>query len=217
MRAKRNRAQLARINGSREVTFVLDGQQRLTSLLVGLQGTYVDRKTKGGRGARKDVAKKLFLDLLHDGTAADAEGAIYYHFDFFDYAPSLLAKDSYWFEVGRILRIDSADNHGQGGAKGENGLKALVDRQVKAIRDIRPLTTAQACIVEHNLRRLHESISVDQSISYHTETHADHERILEIFVRANSGGTPLTCCWRPSRSTGVPRMHERRSTHSSRS
>ena len=46
--------------------------------------------------------------------------------------------------------------------------------------------------MEHNLRRLHESTSVDQSISYHTETHADHERILEIFVRANSGGTPLS-------------------------
>ena len=72
------------------------------------------------------------------GTAADAEGAIYYHFDFFDYAPSLLAKDSYWFEVGRILRIDSADNHGQGGAKGENGLKALwIDRSRQFVTFVR--------------------------------------------------------------------------------
>lgn len=30
-----NRAQLARIPGNRDLTFVLDGQQRLTSLLVG--------------------------------------------------------------------------------------------------------------------------------------------------------------------------------------
>ena len=41
--ASGNRLHLAREHGTRDTTFVLDGQQRLTSLLVGLQGSYLDR------------------------------------------------------------------------------------------------------------------------------------------------------------------------------
>jgi len=67
VRESQNRAPLARVHGKHDITFVLDGQQRLTALLVGLQGTYVGRKAKSGKGARTLIAKKLFLDLLHDG------------------------------------------------------------------------------------------------------------------------------------------------------
>ena len=180
VRESRNRAQLARVHGNRDTTFVLDGQQRLTSLLVGLQGMYYDRKTKSGKGCKTYVAKKLYLDLLHEGRVPDADGEIYYHFDFFDYVP-LLSKNSYWFEVGRIQNVDTAD-----------GVKGLVERQIKAIRDVRALPSQDADIVEHNLTRLYEAFWSDEAISYHTETDPDHERILEIFVRANSGGTELS-------------------------
>jgi len=177
----RNRAALASIHGRFDITFVLDGQQRLTALLVGLQGTYLGRKTKSGKGARTPVAKKLFLDLLHDGRVPDAEGEISYHFEFFDYTPTLLKQNSYWFEVGRILNVGI-----------DNGLQDLIERQIKAIRDVRKLTSQEASVVEHNLTHLYESIWVDDAISYHSETDPDHERILEIFVRANSGGTKLS-------------------------
>jgi hypothetical protein len=92
----------------------------------------------------------------------------------------VLSKNSYWLEVGRILKADS------------EGLKPLVDRQIKAIRDLRPLPSQEAEIVEDNLMRLHTAIWSDEMISYHTETDPDHERILEIFVRGNSGGTELS-------------------------
>ena len=112
--------------------------------------------------------------LLHKPTNSGEEP------DFFDYVP-LLTKNSYWFEVGRILRVTE-----------ESGIKPLVERQIKAIRDMRGLPSHDADIVEFNLTRLYESIWVDEIISYHTEVDADHERILEIFVRANSGGTELS-------------------------
>lgn len=175
----RNRAQLARVHGTRDLTFVLDGQQRLTSLLVGLQGHYHGRKAKSGKGAKTYVMKKLFLDLLHDGRVPDKDEEVYYHFDFFDYVP-VLSKDSYWLEVGRILKLDT------------DGLKVIVERQIKAIRDLRALPSQEAEVVEHNLRRLYEAVWSDEAISYHTETDHNHERILEIFVRANSGGTELS-------------------------
>lgn len=181
VRESNNRARLARVHGNDDLTFVLDGQQRLTSLLVGLQGMYIERKAKSGKGARTPVSKKLYLNLLHDGTVPDGEGDVYYDFEFFDFAPTLLRGNSYWFEVGRILNV-----------KAEEELDALVERQVKAVRDVRSLSTQEAGVVEHNLTRLYEATRVDEVISYHTETDPDHERILEIFVRANSGGTELS-------------------------
>src|SRR5207237_2010365 len=75
-----NRARPVRVPPDRELTFVLDGQQRLTALYVGLQGTYCDRKTKSGKGSKTYVPQKLFLDLLHDVTVADpSDGEIYYY------------------------------------------------------------------------------------------------------------------------------------------
>lgn len=176
-----NRARMARVGSNSDLTFVLDGQQRLTALLVGLQGTFYARRTKSGKGARTNVSKKLFLDLLHDGREPDAEGEVYYKFEFYDYEPTVLRANSYWFEVRKILRLQS-----------KTDLEQLVERQIKAIRDMRSLSTQQANVVSHNLTRLYDSVITEETISYHTEIDADHERILEIFVRANSGGTQLS-------------------------
>ena len=51
----------------RDVVLVLDGQQRLTSLLIGLRGTFAE-KNKFARGANPSawVARSLYLDLLQD-------------------------------------------------------------------------------------------------------------------------------------------------------
>lgn len=180
VQSNQNRARVARMRCDGDMTFVLDGQQRLTALLVGLQGTYHDRKSRSGKGSRIYVTKKLHLDLLHDGRVPDDEGEICYHFDFFDCAP-LYAQGSYWFEAGKILNVE-----------GEDGIRNLIDRQVRFIRDVRPLPSRDAEIVEHNLRRLYDAIWTEEVLSYHTEKDVDHERILEIFVRANSGGTDLS-------------------------
>ena len=51
----------------RQIVLVLDGQQRLTSLLIGLRGTFAE-KAKGARvtNAAAWSAKSLFIDLLKD-------------------------------------------------------------------------------------------------------------------------------------------------------
>lgn len=58
----------------RKVVLVLDGQQRLTSLLIGLRGTYTE-KAKGARKANASawIAKTLWLDLLKDPAEVDDE------------------------------------------------------------------------------------------------------------------------------------------------
>jgi hypothetical protein len=54
------------------------------------------------------------------------------------------------------------------------------------------LSTQGATVAKHNLTLLYVAVRVNEVISYHTETDPDHERILEIFVRANSGGAELS-------------------------
>ena len=57
----------ANAHGVQQLTLVLDGQQRLTSLLIGLRGTYT-AKQKGRRwdNPKAFTKEQLYLDLLKD-------------------------------------------------------------------------------------------------------------------------------------------------------
>ena len=85
--------QLANTNGVNQMTLVLDGQQRLTSLLVGLKGTYiVKRKYK-----QAWRTQKLYFDILKDPLAQDTEGdaeyGVHYGFQFKDISPKQSAEN----------------------------------------------------------------------------------------------------------------------------
>ena len=55
----------------RDVVLVLDGQQRLTSLLIGLRGTFTVRSKYKRRNNPESWSKqRLYLDLLKDPTVA---------------------------------------------------------------------------------------------------------------------------------------------------
>ena len=84
-----------RAYGAREFTFVLDGQQRLTSLLIGLKGTYEVRR----KYARTGENQRLHLDLLRDGDVVDDQGQVWYGFEFRANSATA-ARGSEWFEVG---------------------------------------------------------------------------------------------------------------------
>jgi Protein of unknown function DUF262/Protein of unknown function (DUF1524) len=162
-----------RAYGADDLIFVLDGQQRLTSLLIGLKGTYEVRK----KYARTAESQRLHLDLLRDGEAADDQGQVWYGFEF--RANSTTAsRASEWFEVGRILRYD---------------------RKLDALLEETKLKLGRHHLNEHeidcairNLTRLYCVVYEEESLTYHTEIKGDQERMLEIFVRANSGGEPLS-------------------------
>src|SRR5262245_36693883 len=100
--------ELANTGGVTNLSLVLDGQQRLTSLLIGLRGTYVAKK-KYKRWDNPDAwsAQRLHLDLFADpklDTDA-AETGVYYKFEFMEETPKPDEKN-YWFRVGRILDFD---------------------------------------------------------------------------------------------------------------
>ena len=174
--------QLASTDGVTSLSLVLDGQQRLTSLMVGLRGTYTTKK-KYKRWDNPDAwsAQKLHLDLLAD-PRLDSEGSetgVYFKFEFMEQAP---APDSehHWFRVGRILDFDERKN-----------FEEFLDVQDDALA-ARGLSRSERKTFERNLDRLYQAIHVEEVIAYYTETDQDYDRVLDIFVRANEGGTKLS-------------------------
>jgi uncharacterized protein with ParB-like and HNH nuclease domain len=175
--------QIANTNGVTQLTLVLDGQQRLTSLLLGLKGTYVFKK-KYKRINNPDAWSKrqLFLNILKDPTAEatedDGEFGVHYGFAFLDSAPKPDASNC-WIKAGKILDFDS-----------ENKFEDYRDQLLESLPE--ETTKKQLNVARRNLERLYRAVWKDEVVAYYTEMDQDYDRVLDIFVRANEGGTKLS-------------------------
>jgi hypothetical protein len=168
----------------REVVLVLDGQQRLTSLLIGLRGSYTVRS----KYARRDnpdawVKQRLFIDLLKDPNSdnEDSDGddlGVSYGLRFFEHPPENVAGRA-WMKVGKILDCTSDD-----------AFDALKDQVIDSLPDT--VTRAEEKIAAKILDRLYRVIWKDGVIAYYTEKDQSYDRVLDIFIRANDGGSKLT-------------------------
>lgn len=174
--------ELAETDG-REITLVLDGQQRLTSLLIGLRGTYTTRR-KYARKENPDawVKQRLYMDLLKSPKSEDEEGdadiGITYGLKFFEHAPRNGA-DHHWFKIGSILDCTSDDV-----------FDALTDDIIENLPS--EVTRFERRTIEQNLNRLYRIVWKDDVIAFYTEKDQSLDRVLDIFIRANDGGTKLS-------------------------
>jgi len=168
----------------RDVVLVLDGQQRLTSLIIGLRGTF-SLRSKYGRRQNPDSwsRQRLYIDLLKDPTTASDDGdheeiGVTYGLRFFENEPRSDANHL-WMKVGRILDCTSDDAFDR---LDEEMLARLPAETPRSIRRI----------AVKNLERLHRTIWKDLVITYYTEKDQSYDRVLDIFIRANDGGTKLS-------------------------
>jgi len=163
----------ASTDGKDEVIAVLDGQQRLTSLYLGLKGTYASRLKYKWKGKSNSYPKrKLYLNLLKE---SDKETMIY-DFSFLtkeEYTKAQLDDSNYYFRVGKILDFD---------------VDQIYDFCDDAFDDLDKDIRKEA---RKNLRRLHDTIKTDLVIFEYLETEQDLDKVLNIFIRTNSGGTKL--------------------------
>lgn len=163
------------------VTLVLDGQQRLTSLLIGLRGTYKS-KLKNKRWDNPDawVRQNLYLNLLQDARSEeDSLTDVTYGLEFFKSPPSG-DRNSLWFPLSRILQFGD-----------QTEFDSYVDSILQDLESA-GLDRTDRKIVERNLENLYRAIWKDECIAYFTENSKSLERVLDIFVRANEGGTKLS-------------------------
>jgi len=157
----------------RPVTAILDGQQRLTALNIGLRGSHAS-KLPGKWVANPDAypRKRLYLNIC--GDAQENELGIRYDFRFFDTPPvSAPGQGEHWFPVNRILGEDLDDASNIFEYVLSNGLNL----------DKRPFQT---------LTRLHKAVCDTSVINFYEEPAPDLDKVLDIFIRVNSGGTVLS-------------------------
>jgi uncharacterized protein with ParB-like and HNH nuclease domain len=175
--------QRASMDGVTGLNLVLDGQQRLTSLMIGLRGTYTAKKKyKRWDNPEAWSVQKLHLDLLADPrleSDGSSESGIYYKFQFMDEPPPP-NSDHYWYRVGRILDFDER----------EKFEKFCEDKDDELNQQ--GMSRGDRRVFERNLERLYKAVHEDEVIAYYTETDQDYDRVLDIFVRANEGGTKLS-------------------------
>lgn len=156
-----------------EILAVLDGQQRLSSMYVALQGSYAFKRPY----ARWDddsafPKRKLCLNLLYkpDGDGEEAESN--YDFRFLtDREIENTDEENFWFPIRNVLEWKTvAECNKYAKEKGyiENG--TFTD----------------------NISLLWHRFTQEKLINYFEIDNPDIEGILPIFVRINSGGTPLS-------------------------
>lgn len=161
--------------GNREVSLVLDGQQRLTSLLIGLRGSY---EMKVGRAF---VRKYLYCNLLKTPADAHYSEDDGYEFKFMDPDKVVNDRSQQWIRVSEV-----------GACKTELELGGLANRITEQARVNFRLVYDQINTMHSVLTLMHNVLWSDDNIAYYTETGNRHDRVLEIFVRANSAGEKLS-------------------------
>lgn len=178
-RGERNK--VANVSGVPNLTIVLDGQQRLTSLLIGMRGSYeFKKKYMWWDNPLAWEVRRLHLDLLKDASQLpdDGEEGIRYGLQFLKPSPEQTA-DHYWLEVGEILRCETET--------------AFEDYRATTLETIRAAGYAgDIRVPEKNLDRLYRAIWRDEAIAFYVETDQDYDRVLDIFVRANQGAIQLS-------------------------
>ena len=155
------------------VRAILDGQQRLTSLNIAIYGSHAVKKKYAWWSSSDAFPKKrLYLNLLED--PKEAELGLKYDLRFLtkEEAKASPGEPDRWFRVGKVLTLDNS---------GPAIMKELEHRELDA-------TTA----TYQRLFDLYEGIRTRLPINYYLESSQNPDKVLEIFVRVNSGGTTLS-------------------------
>ncbi|MDP4203930.1 MAG: DUF262 domain-containing protein [Bacteroidota bacterium] len=162
-------ANLAGVN--QDIYLVLDGQQRLTSLLIGLKGSYRFFYYRWYK-------TKLYLNLLKKPSNNDNPEELTYQFKFRENADPN-PKDpnpQFWYLVGNILDFSSA-------SLARQDIREKLQNQ--SISD--ELRENAVVIIEE----LHSRLFTERFINYYEEKSQEYDKVVEIFIRTNTGGTKL--------------------------
>jgi uncharacterized protein with ParB-like and HNH nuclease domain len=152
-----------RPGNNQKKTLVLDGQQRIQAMVIAIRGSY--------------EGKQLYFDVTSDPTLLDGDNAVAYKFAFKKTA------NWPWIKVSEIASwSDPVERRKNAFKKAPNKLSDAEESQIE-----RNLSTLYDRLGDDTVLKVNELDSTDKiSPDYFSE-----DDVLEIFIRANSGGTPL--------------------------
>ena len=155
------------------LTAVLDGQQRLTALNIGLRGTMAWKlPNRWWNNASAFPKRILHLDLL--GSEKPDENGIRYNFAFL--SPDQLdqkGSEHCWFPVPSIMKMK----------EGPEMLDWLMNEHLPQDQ------TKEAFKILNQLFQVTHNLHL---VAFYEEKSQELERVLNIFIRMNSGGTVLS-------------------------
>ena len=153
---------------NKDILLVLDGQQRITSLSIGLRGSYRHFYYRWRR-------TRLYLNLLKIPIANDENPEeLTYGFAFREDSKQSGEQEQLWYLVARILDFEDAED-------------AKTDMRGK----LAELSENQRDNANRLIGRLHNRVHTTLVGNYYEERSQDYDKVLQIFVRANSAGQPL--------------------------
>lgn len=156
---------------------ILDGQQRLTSLYIGLCGSYAykDYRKRWDYSESNFPTWHLYLNISRKYTQEESDRE--FIFSFVDKNISkekdlFIDKSSEkWFRVGKILALHQDYNYGIDEFAEDNN----IDKESKRL-----------------LRLLDNVIHTKLNINFYEEDEQKPDKAVNIFIRINSGGTALS-------------------------
>lgn len=164
------------LDGGEDIIAILDGQQRMTSLYIALTGSYA-KKIPRYRASSPHAypTKKLYLNLLKKAESVEMQ----YDFRFLTEEEARPQRDAFWFECGIILQLADMST-----LITYLMQKGLLDRSVYGQQ--------QTELALNVLTEFFNVIHQKGTISYFLEKSEELDKVLQIFIRINSGGTTLS-------------------------
>ncbi len=161
-------------DGINDFKAILDGQQRLTSIYIGLKGSYAYKtyRRKWEDTEHSLPTRHLYLNISNE--LKDEEDGRVYEFKFLkkdDTKENNIffdKKSTIWFKVGKILDFNNYADFSE----------FLIDNNFDKF-------------ARTTLAKLQQVIHSDRLINYFLEKEQDLDKALNIFIRINSGGEPL--------------------------
>ena len=167
------------LRGDESKIAVLDGQQRLTSLNIGLNecGTYASKK-KWGRWDNDNSfpVRRLYLNLMEPASNRRVDRK--YDFRFLTDKDAENRQDAHWFPVCNIMNLK------------EDLMEVFEYLREYDLLDCKDLPNPKYPL--DALAKLSKVICMNQLIHYYQEEEQDLDKVLNIFIRVNSAGTPLS-------------------------
>lgn len=161
------------INAAKKYFLVLDGQQRLTTFYLVLKGNYIIGNNP----------YDLYFNILSGDE--EQEDGILYEFKFFNkknkgetFEEDNEGEKKIWYKVKDIYDLNIAKIFSE-----LTGItKAIKESYYVDLSDNQ----------KNNIARLCQYLKAEKIIYYYPEVEQDYDKVLDIFVRTNSGGTQLS-------------------------
>jgi uncharacterized protein with ParB-like and HNH nuclease domain len=158
----------------RDKTLVIDGQQRLNSLYLGLcSNVLVNQKGSPRKDAETWDKKSLYIDLNTNPLKQDDSES----FNFTFRTQGGVHGKEYWYKVSNIMSVQDIIQESD---------------QIREDAKQEGLNEFESEIIESTLDRLHKKIFSDKVLAYYNLEDQKHSEMHEIFIRINESGSQLS-------------------------